>query len=55
MSAQLDSDSEYHGVGGDTLGYGSNELSHRFPVHDACEFHDAEFLRKLIFVRQDEA
>lgn len=55
MSAQVDSDSEYHGGGVDTLGYGSNEILQRFPVHDACEFHDAEFLRKLIFVRQDDS
>lgn len=52
MSAAADSDSEYNGAGGTYMGYGS--AIQGFPVHDACEFHDAEFLRKLIFVQRDD-
>jgi acetoin utilization deacetylase AcuC-like enzyme/ankyrin repeat protein len=31
----------------------ANIGSHRYPVHDCCEFEDAESLRRLIFVPQD--
>ena len=47
-----DSETEYF-VDGDHRGY--DAVSPRFPVHDACEFHDVEFLRRLIFVRQDSS
>jgi len=52
MSTPVASDSEYF----DDIhhrGYGSG-FNSKFPVHDACEFHDLEFLRSLIFVRQND-
>lgn len=33
----------------------ANVGSNRYPVHDCCEFEDAESLRRLIFVPQDES
>jgi len=40
---------------GDHQGYGAGYVSHRFPVHDACEFLDAESLRRLVFVRESDS
>eukprot|EP00559_Dactyliosolen_fragilissimus_P009586 CAMPEP_0184865290 /NCGR_PEP_ID=MMETSP0580-20130426/17567_1 /TAXON_ID=1118495 /ORGANISM="Dactyliosolen fragilissimus" /LENGTH=1213 /DNA_ID=CAMNT_0027364421 /DNA_START=103 /DNA_END=3744 /DNA_ORIENTATION=+ len=34
---------------------GAPRTDARFPIHDACEFHDEDFLRKLIFVRRDDS
>ncbi len=49
--AEYFSHRDHHGSVGGVGGYGGGTVS-RFPVHDACEFHDAEFLRRLIFVRR---
>jgi acetoin utilization deacetylase AcuC-like enzyme/ankyrin repeat protein len=53
MSIPLASDAEFF-ADGSQPGYGA-AMSSRFPVHDACEFHDSEFLRRLIFVRQEDS
>ena len=54
MSTPVASDAEYF-VDGGHPGYEADDVLGRFPVHDACEFRDAEFLRSLIFVRQSDS
>ncbi|KAL7552660.1 hypothetical protein ACHAWF_016319 [Thalassiosira exigua] len=42
------------GLGGAGAGSSSDEDGSRYPIHDACEFEDADALRRLIFVPQSE-
>lgn len=52
MSTPVGSDAEYV-IDGNYQGFGA--VSQRFPLHDACEFHDPESLRRLVFVRQSDS
>jgi len=39
----------------DELNFESNVGSHRYPVHDCCEFENAERLKNLLFVRDQSS
>jgi ankyrin repeat protein len=49
--ASGDEDSSYE----DEFNLESNAGSRRYPVHDCCEFEDAETLKSLIFVREQSS
>jgi len=42
---------------GDDYGFADSQMpeSRRYPVHDCCEFEDAEALRRLIFIPYDDS
>ena len=48
-AASSDDDEEFHLL--DT--YGVRSRSPKYPVHDCCEFEEAEALRNLIFVQKE--